>query len=573
MLITIADYADDNYNYTEYNLGLKPLQEFGANMQQQLTLKLLPSEAANNSVVKTYIAQSTGKHESEVTGFYLLKKSIDARGKQAWINLTVNAFFNEPFYARQVDEVAYKNVSNAIKKVIVIGGGPAGLFAALKLIEQGIQPIVLERGKDVRARRRDLALLNKEGIINPESNYCFGEGGAGTYSDGKLYTRSNKRGNINRILNLFVQFGAEEQILYEAHPHIGTNKLPHIITAMRNAIVEHGGEFLFAKKVTDFVIHNDIITAVKTYDDNLFKADAIILATGHSARDVYELLHAKNILIEAKPFALGVRVEHPQEIIDNIQYSPLQTSPGGGGFERSEYLPPASYSLVEQVDGRGVFSFCMCPGGIIAPAATNATELVVNGWSPSKRNNPYANSGMVVSITDSDLLDCKNFRDYMKNEKLEMNSPLMMMYFQQMVERNAYTNGGGNFVAPAQRLEDFCNNKMSSTLPACSYLPGIKCSQLDATLPSFIYKSLQQGFKAFGKKMKGYLTNEAVVVATESRTSSPVRIPRDSITLQHPQLKNLYPCAEGAGYAGGIVSAAMDGERVAAMIVQHLHRC
>jgi uncharacterized FAD-dependent dehydrogenase len=527
-------------------------------MQQQISLKLLPSEVANTDIVKQYIAKAASKKLTDVTGYHLLKRSIDARGKQAWINLTVNAFYNEPFVDRNISKVLFKDVSKARRKVIVIGAGPAGLFAALKLIEEGIQPIILERGKDVRARRRDLATLNKEGVVNEDSNYCFGEGGAGTYSDGKLYTRSNKRGDINRILNLFVQFGAEEQILIEAHPHIGTNKLPHIITAMREAIVEYGGLFLFNKKVVDFKIEDDTITGVATADGDKFTGDAVILATGHSARDIFTLLHDKEILIEAKPFALGVRIEHPQSIIDSIQYH---------CNIREEYLPPASYSLVQQVGGKGVFSFCMCPGGIIAPASTNAEELVVNGWSPSKRNNPYANSGMVVSVEKQDLSDFKDFREYLKMKKASIDSPLTMMYFQQMVERKAFAAGGGKFVAPAQRMVDFCDNKLSDSLPGCSYLPGISSSDLRTTLPPFIYASLQGGFKVFGRKMKGYFTNDAVVVATESRTSSPVRIPRDNVTLQHPQIKNLYPCGEGAGYAGGIVSAAMDGERIAAMII------
>ena len=425
----------------------------------------------------------------------------------------------------------------------------------------------------MRARRRDLALLNKEGIINPESNYCFGEGGAGTYSDGKLYTRSNKRGNINRILNLFVQFGAEEKILYEAHPHIGTNKLPDIITAMREAILGYGGEFLFEQKVTDFIIEDNAIICVKTFAGIVINADAVILATGHSARDIFELLYHKNILIEAKPFALGVRIEHPQALIDSIQYNlPASTS-----LLRGEHLPPASYSLVEQVNGRGVFSFCMCPGGIIAPAATAANELVVNGWSPSKRNNPYSNSGMVVTVDEKDaeeyfkkfsvdrLPNTNGNASAINGNRLTVN-PLLLLQFQQAIEQRCYQLGGGQFVAPAQRMEDFCNGKVSANFPTCSYVPGIKAADLGEALPPFIHKTLQQGFKAFGRKMKGYYTNEAVVVATESRTSSPVRIPRDNESLQHPQIKNLYPCGEGAGYAGGIVSAAMDGERVALMI-------
>jgi uncharacterized FAD-dependent dehydrogenase len=523
-------------------------------MQKIISLKLLPSEAASLSTIKEYIAKAEAVQVSAISGFTITRHSIDARSKQPWVTLSVMAYINEPFQQRELQQFRFTDIANSKQTVIIIGAGPAGLFAALQLIELGIKPIILERGKDVRARRRDLAILNKEGQVNPESNYCFGEGGAGTYSDGKLYTRSSKRGDINRILNLFVHFGAEEKILYEAHPHIGTNKLPDIITAMRKKITDCGGEFLFEKKVVDFIIKDEKITAVKTADENLFEAGNIILATGHSARDIFELLHTKGILIEAKPFALGVRVEHPQPLIDSSQYhSPF----------RSEFLPAAAYSLVQQVEGKGVFSFCMCPGGIIAPAATSPGELVVNGWSPSKRNNPYANSGIVVTVEEKDVLGL------IKNEELiisNTNSPLMLMEFQKLVERKAFNAGGGKFVAPAQRLVDFAEGKISSSLPACSYLPGLNSTSLKNVLPDFIYRRLQQGFKEFGKKIKGYYSNDAVVVATESRTSSPVRIPRDPVTLQHPQIKNLYPCAEGAGYAGGIVSAAMDGERVARQI-------
>lgn len=527
-------------------------------MQEKISFKLLPSEAMDESIIKKYIANTCGKKESAITGFHLLKKSIDARAKTIWINFTVTAFINEPFKKRALQSFNFKEVEKAEKKVIIIGAGPAGLFAALQLIEKGIKPVILERGKDVRARRRDLAILNKEGIVNRESNYCFGEGGAGTYSDGKLYTRSNKRGLIDRILNLFVHFGAEEKILYEAHPHIGTNKLPHIITAIRQQILNCGGEFLFDKKVIDFIIKNETIQSVKTNDGNFFEGDAFILATGHSARDIFELLHKKNILIEAKPFALGVRVEHPQELIDSCQYGPHQTYHKRGGFERPNGLAPASYSLVQQINNRGVFSFCMCPGGIIAPAPTAPGEVVVNGWSPSKRNNPFANSGMVVQV---------ELEDVIKNEKLSIkNNALMMMHFQKMVEEKCFIAGGGNAVAPAQRMVDFCNQKKSVSLPACSYQPGLSSSNLNDVLPGFIYQSLAKGFIEFGKKMKGFFTNDAVVIATESRTSSPVRIPRNNDTLTHPQLNNLYPCGEGAGYAGGIVSAAMDGEKVAQQI-------
>ena len=534
-------------------------------MQQKISFKLLPSEAMDESIIKKYIAGTAGKKESSVTGFHLLKKSLDARAKTIWVNLTVNAFIDEPFKKRDITALDFKDVSKAQKKVIIIGAGPAGLFAALQLIEKNIKPIILERGKDVRARRRDLAVLNKEGIINPESNYCFGEGGAGTYSDGKLYTRSNKRGNIDRILNLFVRFGAEEKILYEAHPHIGTNKLPHIITAMRNQIMECGGEFLFEKKVIDFIIEKEKIISVKTADGNIFDADNFILATGHSARDIFELLHQKNILIEAKPFALGVRIEHPQMLINTCQYK---------SNAANDILPPASYSLVEQINQRGVFSFCMCPGGIIAPASTAAGEIVVNGWSPSKRNNPYANSGMVVQVELQDAL--KETKRSINNvqystlpagrQVFNEKHPLIMMEFQKMVEQKCFESGGGKFVAPAQRMADFSNGKTSSSLPNCSYQPGLHSLSLKEVLPDFVYQSLAKGFIEFGKKMPGYFTNEAVVVATESRTSSPVRIPRNADTLTHPQIKNLYPCGEGAGYAGGIVSAAMDGERVAMQI-------
>ena len=511
-------------------------------MQKSISLKLLPSEAASDQLIKQYISKAESVELSAVSGYHILKQSIDARSKQTWVNLTVQAFINEPFLLRSLMHFDFKDVRAAKYRVIIIGAGPAGLFAALQLIEKGIKPIILERGKEVRARRRDLALLNKEGQINPESNYCFGEGGAGTYSDGKLYTRSSKRGDINRILNLFVHFGAEENILYESHPHIGTNKLPQIITTIRKQLLSSGAEVLFEKKVTDLIIKEDSISEVKTDDGNIYHADAIILATGHSARDIFQLLHTKNIRIEFKPFALGVRVEHPQQVIDNIQYH---------SQSRSNYLPPASYSLVEQVDGKGVFSFCMCPGGIIAPAATNNGELVVNGWSPSKRNNPYANSGIVVSINEKDV------------HAFKKHGPLAGMLFQQSIERKAFDSGGGKFVAPAQRLIDFTGNRSSSSLPECSYLPGIASSSLKEVLPNFVYKDLQQAFKEFGKKMRGYYTNDAVVVATESRTSSPVRIPRNEESLEHPQIKNLYPCGEGAGYAGGIVSAAMDGERIA----------
>jgi uncharacterized FAD-dependent dehydrogenase len=511
-------------------------------MQQKVTLKLLPSEAIDDKKIKNDLAQACAVRPACITGYNLIKKSLDARSRQAWFQLTFTVFINEPFRPTELIPPQLKDVSNAEKKVIIVGAGPAGLFAALRLIELGIKPIVIERGKDVRARRRDLAVMNKEGIVNAESNYCFGEGGAGTYSDGKLYTRSTKRGDVQKILNIFVHFGAEDNILYEAHPHIGTNKLPQIITAMRNKIIECGGEVLFNKKMVDFVTEKDKIKYVICSDSDRVEGDAVILATGHSARDIFQLLNDKKILIELKPFALGVRVEHPQSLIDLAQYH---------CEIRNKYLPPASYSLVQQVDGKGVFSFCMCPGGIIAPAATATGEIVVNGWSPSKRNNPFANSGIVVNVEEKDVQAYKSF------------GAIAALKFQQSVEQKAHEAGGGKLVAPAQRLADFSKGIVSPTLPDCSYLPGIHSTNLKEVLPLFVHKALQTGFKEFGRKLKGYFTNEAIVVATESRTSSPVRIPRHVENLHHPQIKNLYPCAEGAGYAGGIVSAAMDGERIA----------
>ncbi len=523
-------------------------------MQKQFNLRLLPSEAAHESSIRESIVTTAGIRISELTGYTILKRSIDARGKQARISMTVNAFINEPFLQRQLMQFQFNELRKTNKTAIIIGSGPAGLFAALKLIEHRIRPIILERGKEVRARRRDLAVLNKEGILNPESNYCFGEGGAGTYSDGKLYTRSTKRGNVSRILNLLVKFGADESILYEAHPHIGTNKLPHIITAIRKTILDCGGEFLFEKKVNSFMLESGLIKGVKTADGNSFEAGAFILATGHSARDIFQMLHQNKIQIEPKPFALGVRIEHPQILIDQIQYhcNPI------AHINRDPYLPPASYSLVQQAEGRGIFSFCMCPGGIIAPASTNQGELVVNGWSPSKRNNPYANSGIVVTVEEKDF---KSFEGF---------GALAGLHFQQSVEQKAFQAGGGKFVAPAQRMIDFVNGKISSSLPDCSYLPGIRSALLEEVLPPFIQRALTEGFKAFGKKMNGYYTNEAVILATESRSSSPVRIPRDGEALHHPQIRNLYPCGEGAGYAGGIVSAAMDGERVAEALASNI---
>ena len=527
-------------------------------MQEKIQLRLKPAEAAEKHTVLQYLSKSLAKPIDSITGYHTLKQSIDARSRQqVWINLSLLVFIDEPLQERTSKAYHFPTLPANAKEVVIVGAGPAGLFAALECILLGLRPIVLERGKDVRSRRRDLAKLNKEGIVDPESNYCFGEGGAGTYSDGKLYTRSNKRGSIDKILQLFYQFGADERVLYEAHPHIGTNKLPHIITAMREQIEQSGGKVLFEKKLTDLIVEKNELKEIITADGERIPTKALILATGHSARDIFELLYQKQILIEAKPFALGVRVEHPQSIIDAIQYHCLLRDPN---------LPPASYSLVEQVHQRGVFSFCMCPGGIIAPAATAPGEIVVNGWSPSKRNNPYANSGMVVQIDQAAA-----FQYLQKQEpKIEENNPLLLLAFQQQVEKAAFNAGGGLQVAPASRLVNFCENKITKDLPDASYLPGLKESDLKTVLPNFVHQTLQEGFKAFGKKMSGYYTNDAIVVATESRTSSPVRIPRDEMSLQHPQINNLYPCGEGAGYAGGIVSAAMDGQKCAQAIAATL---
>lgn len=502
-------------------------------MQKTIEITLLPHQLEQSEIIKQKLAEALNLAFERINAFEILKRSIDARSKTVIYRLQVNAFIDEDIIP-QIFNVNYPNVADA-KPVLIIGAGPAGLFAALQCIENGMKPIIIERGKDVKQRRRDLAAINKEGVVNTESNYCYGEGGAGTYSDGKLYTRSNKRGDINKVLNVFVSHGAENDILIDARPHIGTNKLPGIISAIRETILNAGGEVLFDSQMTDLIVDFGQVKGIEVNFQDKYLAENIILATGHSARDVYELLSRKNILIEAKPFALGVRIEHPQSIIDSAQYH---------AEERSEFLPPAYYSLVEQVGSRGVFSFCMCPGGIIAPCATGQNEIVVNGWSPSKRNNPFANSGTVVQVTLDDVLGY---------------DPLRMLNFQSQIEQLAFNAGGGNLVAPAQRMVDFVNNKLSLDLPKNSYLPGTKSSMLDNILPNFVSDSLKVALPLFGKKIKGYYTNEAILVGVESRTSSPVRIPRDKETLQHPQVLGLYPCAEGAGYAGGIISAAIDG--------------
>lgn len=511
-------------------------------MQKEIEITIAPEEAGQEEQLLSKLSAVLSIDREHIKGYKILKRSIDARSRKVIFRMQVKVFIDEP---RPQEEftVNYPDVS-AQKEVIIVGAGPAGLFAALQCIENGMKPIVLERGKDVKQRRRDLALINKEGIVNTESNYCYGEGGAGTYSDGKLYTRSNKRGDINKVLQIFVQHGATDDILVDARPHIGTNKLPHIITAIRETILKAGGEVHFDQKVTDFIIESGKIKGVVVNELYTLAADSVILATGHSARDIYTLLHQKGILVEAKPFAMGVRIEHPQAIIDEAQYHcPV----------RSEFLPPAYYSLVEQVGSRGVFSFCMCPGGIIAPCATYENEVVVNGWSPSKRNNPFANSGTVVQVTLEDVPG---------------EDPLRMMNFQSAIEEKAFAMGGGNLVAPAQRMIDFVEDRLSADLPKNSYLPGTKSVMLKDMLPDFIATSLKNALPLFGKKMKGYYTNEAILVGIESRSSSPVRIPRDRETFQHPEVSGLYPCAEGAGYAGGIVSAAIDGVNCANAILK-----
>ncbi len=521
-------------------------------MKKTLQLQLPPKVAYNEQLLKEEIAEQLSLKPSEQFSIQPVKRSIDARGRNIKINLTVDVYINESIpeftYVPNYLQVNSKSLTTTI-----IGSGPAGLFAALRCLELGIKPIIIERGKDVQSRRRDLAAINKEHIVNPESNYCFGEGGAGTYSDGKLYTRSTKRGDVDKILKTLVYHGASEEILIDAHPHIGTNKLPHIIAKIRETVLNFGGEIYFEHKLTDIIFNKDEIKEITVLDlkensEKTFPIQKLILATGHSARDIYELLNKKNILIEAKPFAMGVRAEHPQDLIDSIQYHCGSLTEVN---EKRTYLPASNYSLVQQVDGRGVYSFCMCPGGIIAPCATAQEEVVTNGWSPSKRNNPYANSGIVVGFDLKDFEPYKNF------------GALAGLEFQKELEHKAWIHGGKTQTAPAQRLQDFINNKLSSSLPDCSYQPGIRSVMMNDVLGKLIGNSLQQGFKAFGNKMRGYLTNEALIVGVESRTSTPVRIPRDKETLQHPELKNLFPCGEGAGFAGGIVSAAIDGERCA----------
>jgi uncharacterized FAD-dependent dehydrogenase len=518
-------------------------------MPREIQTQVAPEVAANESLLKEHVAKLFHVSGKEIQKVVVLKRSIDARQKAIKFNIKASVFFEEEAYQETKFVLPdYKNVSNS-QEVIIIGAGPAGLFAALQLIELGLKPIVVERGKDVRGRRRDLKAINVDHLVNEDSNYCFGEGGAGTYSDGKLYTRSKKRGDVDRILQLLVGFGASSDILVEAHPHIGTNKLPQIIQDIREKIIECGGQVLFETRVTDFVIKNNKIHGIITQKGDAISANKVILATGHSARDIFELLDRKKIFIEAKPFALGVRAEHPQELIDKIQYS--------CDF-RGEYLPPAPYSIVKQVNGRGMYSFCMCPGGVIAPCATSPGEVVTNGWSPSKRDQSTANSGIVVELK---LEDFKPFAKF---------GALAGMEFQKFIEQKAWYLAGQTQKVPAQRMVDFTQNKISSDIPKTSYVPGTTSVEMGQVFPGFLTQIMREGFLEFGKSMRGYMTNEAILHAPESRTSSPVRIPRNEETLEHVQIKGLYPCGEGAGYAGGIISAAIDGEKCALKIAEVL---
>ena len=518
-------------------------------MPREIQLQVVPEIAASDLQLKDYIAKTLQVSSNEIEHIVQLKRSIDARQKSVKINLKISVFFKgENFVEEKIDFPEYKNVSNS-QEVIIIGAGPAGLFAALQLIELGLKPIIVERGKDVRGRRRDLKAINVDHIVNEDSNYCFGEGGAGTYSDGKLYTRSKKRGDVDRILKLLVAFGASPDILVEAHPHIGTNKLPQIIQDIREKIIECGGIVLFETRVVDINIKNNKVEGITTHKNEIIKANKIILATGHSARDIFELLDRKKVYIEAKPFALGVRAEHPQELIDSIQYK---------CDYRGQFLPPSPYSVVKQINGRGMYSFCMCPGGVIAPCATSPGEVVTNGWSPSKRDQSTANSGIVVELK---LEDFKPFAKF---------GALAGLEFQKAIEQKAWHLAGETQKVPAQRMIDFTQNKISASIPKTSYVPGTTSVEIGTIFPEFITQIMRNGFNEFGNTMQGYLTNEAILHAPESRTSSPVRIPRDNESYEHLQIKGLYPCGEGAGYAGGIISAAIDGEKCAIKIAQIL---
>lgn len=524
-------------------------------MIQEYQIRILPEQAANEEGIKRYLAKEKGLDARTLNKVRVLKRSIDARQRTIFVNLKVRAYINEMPQDDQYVHTEYPDVSSR-PRVIVVGEGPGGLFASLRLIELGYRPVVLERGKDVRERKKDLSNITKTQKVDSESNYCFGEGGAGAYSDGKLYTRSKKRGSVDKILNVFCQHGANTNILADAHPHIGTDKLPRVIENMRNTIINCGGEVHFQTKMTRFILEGDRVIGVEAVNlvtgaEENYRGP-VILATGHSARDVYRYLASSKIEIEAKGIAVGVRLEHPSQLIDQIQYH----NKNG----RGKYLPAAEYSFVTQVDGRGVYSFCMCPGGFVIPAATGPEQLVVNGMSPSNRGTAWSNSGMVVETHPEDVVQSEE----------ELKNPLSMMYFQERVEKLCWQQANMKQTAPAQRMADFVNNRLSYDLPKSSYAPGIISSPLHFWMPSFVSKRLQEGFKTFGKNAHGFLTNEATLIAMETRTSSPVRIVRDRDTLMHVRIQGLFPCGEGAGYAGGIVSAGVDGERCAEMCAEYL---
>ena len=536
-------------------------------MIQEYQIRILPEQAASEESISRFLVTDKGINPKDITHVRVLKRSIDARQRTIYVNLKVRVYLNEQPEDEEFIRTEYQNVEGRTE-AIVVGAGPGGLFAALRLIELGIRPIVVERGKDVHTRRKDIAKISREHLVNPESNYSFGEGGAGAFSDGKLYTRSKKRGNVDKILNVFCQHGASTSILIDAHPHIGTDKLPRVIEAMRNTIIRCGGEVHFQTKMTDILIEGENVKGIRYECSNEsshlqkngeIHASAIILATGHSARDVYRWLHANNIEIEAKDLAVGVRLEHPAELIDRIQYH--------NKYGKGKYLPTAEYSFVTQVEGRGVYSFCMCPGGIVVPAASGPEQIVVNGMSPSQRNSPWSNSGMVVELHAEDLADPTLIE---KGTIQDLKSPLAMMEFQEYLERIAWIQGNRRQIAPAQRMSDFVNRRLSFDLPNTSYAAGLISTPIHFWMPQFITSRLKQGFLNFGKSSHGFLTNEATMIGVETRTSSPVRILRDRETLQHIRLQGLFPCGEGAGYAGGIVSAGIDGERCAEMLAQYL---
>ena len=546
-------------------------------MIEEYQIRILPEQAASEEGIKRYLAKEKGLDVRTLNQVRVLKRSIDARQRTIFVNLKVRAYINEFPQDDQYVHTEYPDVSSK-PCVIVVGEGPGGLFASLKLIELGYRPVVLERGKDVRERKKDLSNITKTQKVDGESNYCFGEGGAGAYSDGKLYTRSKKRGSVDKILNVFCQHGANTNILADAHPHIGTDKLPRVIENMRNTILQCGGEVHFQTKMTRFVLEGDKVIGVEAVNLQTGAEEnyrgPVILATGHSARDVYRYLASSKIEIEAKGIAVGVRLEHPSQIIDQIQYH----NKNG----RGKYLPAAEYSFVTQVDGRGVYSFCMCPGGFVIPAATGPEQLVVNGMSPSNRGTAWSNSGMVVETHPEDVapfvkdhqavLEEIEFRRQEDSSLFTSHSSLQMMYFQEILEKQCWQQGNMKQTAPSQRMADFVNNRLSYDLPKSSYAPGLVSSPLHFWMPSFVSKRLQEGFKTFGKNAHGFLTNEAILIATETRTSSPVRIVRDRETLQHVRIQGLFPCGEGAGYAGGIVSAGVDGERCAEMCAQYMEQ-